>query len=103
MVEAIVAYVVGPALVAAIAAVPATITARRAKSAADGAKAAASSAAYAASEVGPSSASVLAALNRVEGKVDTVHAEVRRVSDWAAVHEAQHSLSTGQGVRRLRP
>jgi hypothetical protein len=60
----------------------------------------------AAESASSSGASVLAAVHRIEGKVDALQHDLRDVMDWRAVHEADHAppplVVAPRSVRRAR-
>lgn len=77
--------VVGPMLVAGIAGIPAVFAARRAKGAAESAQTVANTHSATAPDM-------VAAVLRLEGKLDLVRADVREVVEAQAKHAAQHDI-----------
>jgi hypothetical protein len=95
VVETIVTYVIGPVLVAAVAG----FFGKKATSVARDARNAAETAVTQTADVVPTTAQVLAILNRLEGRVEGIHDHVQRISDWRAIHDAQHALAGSSGLR----
>ena len=87
MVEVLLTYVIGPVLVAAVGGGFSWAATQRARDAAHRA----TTAANIITVDGPTSAQLLSGLTRLEGKVDGLREDVRLLSDWRAVHEAQHA------------